>query len=113
MAYEPDLPPLPDNGPQVGTRLLLEMYADELRTHAAGITRIEGLSAYAMSLYKSNVFEAARLLNLSATMLRDNGFGTTPPVKHPSFLARLGKLVGVLGIALCFAAGAGLAALCI
>lgn len=110
MAYEPDLPPLPDDGFQAGTRLLLEMYANELVTHAASITRIDGLSPYAVSMYKNNVFEAARLLKSSAQMLRDNGFGKGPPPSRETLLARLGKMVGILGVALCFVAGATLAA---
>lgn len=93
---------LPDGPPAPGTRLLLEMYADEIAAHGSSISVITGGSAQLVDLYKQNCFKAAELLRRNAQLLRQNGFGETPP-PTPVKSKSIGKLMAL------FAAGVGLA----
>lgn len=66
------MPDLPDQGVDRNTRYVLEMYADEISEHAAGIGSIKGMSPRATGQYKECCFEAAKLLRQASELLRAN-----------------------------------------
>ncbi len=67
-------PPLPWGTDAItdDTKLILELYAAEIREHASHIQAIYGLSPTATSIYKQHCFDAAKDLEQAAQILRQN-----------------------------------------
>lgn len=78
-------PELPDEGIEATTKLILELYANEIREHASGILSIYGLSGTATAKYKNLCFQAANSLHEAAEILRQNAkFGPIQMMMAPA-----------------------------
>lgn len=66
-------PPLPENGEiESTTKLVLELYANEISEHASSVLSIYGVSGFDTEMYKDLCYQAARCLNDAAAILRAN-----------------------------------------